>query len=79
MYNRTQALENLSGWVEDSGEGRWTLDEAIEHAGPMPALTAALFARFASRRANVFSNRLVAALRQEFGGHGVRGGEAGAQ
>jgi 6-phosphogluconate dehydrogenase len=65
-------LEKLSGWVEDSGEGRWTLDEAIARAVPMPALAAALFARFASRREDAYANRLLAALRQEFGGHTVR-------
>lgn len=68
-------LEELSGWVEDSGEGRWTLDEAITRAVPMPSLAAALFARFASRQQDAFANRMVAALRQEFGGHEVRSSE----
>jgi 6-phosphogluconate dehydrogenase len=66
-------LETLTGWVEDSGEGRWTLEEGIRNSIPLPALAAALFARFASRESDAFSNRMLAALRQEFGGHAVRG------
>ena len=66
-------LEKLTGWVEDSGEGRWTLEEGIRNSVPLPALAAALFARFASRESDAFSNRVLAALRQEFGGHPVRG------
>ena len=65
-------LDSLSGWVEDSGEGRWTLQEGIDKAVPLPALAAALFARFDSRRPDAFSNRMLAALRREFGGHAVR-------
>jgi 6-phosphogluconate dehydrogenase len=66
-------LEKLTGWVEDSGEGRWTLEEGIRNSVPLPALAAALFARFSSREPDAFSNRVLAALRQEFGGHAVRG------
>ena len=65
-------LAGLKGWVEDSGEGRWTLHEAIEGAVPVPVLTAALFTRFRSREDNPFGDRLVAALRHQFGGHAVR-------
>ena len=65
-------LAGLKGWVEDSGEGRWTLHEAIEGAVPVPVLTAALFTRFRSREDNPFADRLVAALRHQFGGHAVR-------
>ena len=65
-------LSNLEGYVEDSGEGRWTLDEAIARSVPMPALTAALFTRFRSRQDNPFAERLLAALRQQFGGHAVK-------
>jgi 6-phosphogluconate dehydrogenase len=65
-------LAGLKGWVEDSGEGRWTLHEAIEGAVPVPVLTAALFTRFRSREANPFADRLVAALRHQFGGHAVK-------
>ncbi|HET9490212.1 MAG TPA: hypothetical protein VFR64_10725 [Methylomirabilota bacterium] len=62
----------LSAWVEDSGEGRWTVQDAVEKAVPAPAITAALFARFRSRRENSFADRLLAALRRAFGGHAVR-------
>jgi 6-phosphogluconate dehydrogenase len=65
-------LESLSSWVEDSGEGRWTLQTAIDNAVPAPTIALSLFARFASRQDNSFSNRLLAALRREFGGHAVR-------
>ena len=65
-------LATLSGHVEDSGEGRWTLQEAIDRAVPMPALTAALFTRFRSREDNPFAERMLAALRHQFGGHAVK-------
>jgi 6-phosphogluconate dehydrogenase len=65
-------LERLSGYVEDSGEGRWTVEAALEHAVPVPTIAAALFTRFASRAQDPFGNRLVAALRSQFGGHAVR-------
>jgi 6-phosphogluconate dehydrogenase len=65
-------LASLRGWVDDSGEGRWTLDEAIERSVPMPALTAALFTRFRSRQDNPFAERMLAALRNQFGGHAVK-------
>jgi len=65
-------LAKLEGYVEDSGEGRWTLGEAIAHSVPMPVLTAALFTRFRSRQDNPFAERLLAALRQQFGGHAVK-------
>ncbi|MFZ0042614.1 MAG: decarboxylating 6-phosphogluconate dehydrogenase [Solirubrobacteraceae bacterium] len=65
-------LESLEGWVDDSGEGRWTLDEGIAYDTPMPTLAAALFARFSSRGAGDYSARTVAALRNQFGGHAVR-------
>ena len=65
-------LEELSDYVADSGEGRWTLHEAIDSAIPMPALASALFTRFASRQDTSFSAKILAALRKEFGGHEVR-------
>ena len=65
-------LSKLEGFVEDSGEGRWTLGEAIAHSVPMPVLTAALFTRFRSRQDNPFAERMLAALRQQFGGHAVK-------
>jgi 6-phosphogluconate dehydrogenase len=64
-------LETIKGYVQDSGEGRWTLHEAIERAVPMPALAAALFARFTSRQTESFSAKVIAALRNQFGGHAV--------
>jgi 6-phosphogluconate dehydrogenase len=65
-------LEALKGWVEDSGEGRWTLVEGLDRGVPLPVLTAALFTRFRSREENPFAERLLAALRQQFGGHAVK-------
>jgi 6-phosphogluconate dehydrogenase len=65
-------LDNLEGWVDDSGEGRWTLDAGIATDTPMPTLAAALFARFSSRGAGDYSARVVAALRNQFGGHAVK-------
>jgi 6-phosphogluconate dehydrogenase len=65
-------LDRLDSYVEDSGEGRWTLHEAIDRAVASPVLTAALFTRFRSRQENPFAERLLAALRQQFGGHAVR-------
>jgi 6-phosphogluconate dehydrogenase len=65
-------LHALEGYVEDSGEGRWTLESGIDHDVPMPALTAALFARFTSRGNGDYSARVLAALRNQFGGHAVK-------
>ncbi len=65
-------LSTLEGYVEDSGEGRWTLHEGIDRAVPLPVLTAALFTRFRSRENNPFSERMLAALRNQFGGHAVK-------
>jgi 6-phosphogluconate dehydrogenase len=69
-------LESIRGYVQDSGEGRWTVHEAIESAVPLPAITLALFARFASRQDESFAARVNAALRQQFGGHAVQAAEA---
>ena len=65
-------LSALKGYVEDSGEGRWTLHEAIDRGVPLPVMTAALFTRFRSREDNPFSERMLAALRNQFGGHAVK-------
>jgi 6-phosphogluconate dehydrogenase len=65
-------LEKIRGWVEDTGEGRWTVNEAIAEAVPAPVITAALFARFRSRMENTFADRLLAVMRNEFGGHPVK-------
>ena len=70
-----QDLSAIRGYAEDSGEGRWTVEEAIERAVPMPVITAALFARFASRQADSPAMRAVAALRNQFGGHAVTAAE----
>jgi 6-phosphogluconate dehydrogenase len=64
-------LAEIRGYVEDSGEGRWTIEEAIDHAVPAPVMTAALFARFASRQGDSPAMKAVAALRNQFGGHAV--------
>jgi 6-phosphogluconate dehydrogenase len=65
-------LASLKPYVEDSGEGRWTVEDAVNKSVPAPTITAALFARFRSRRDNSFADRLLAALRNAFGGHAVR-------
>jgi 6-phosphogluconate dehydrogenase len=65
-------LETVAGYVEDSGEGRWTIAEAIGENVPVPVITAALFARFASRQDESFAAKVNAALRNQFGGHRVR-------
>ena len=65
-------LSKLEGYTEDSGEGRWTLHEGIDRGVPMPVLTASLFTRFRSRENNPFSERMLAALRNQFGGHAVK-------
>ncbi len=64
-------LKNLGPTVDDSGEGRWTLKEAIDNAVPAPVLAESVFARFRSRQENSFANRVLAALRHQFGGHPV--------
>ena len=65
-------LEQIKGYAEDSGEGRWTVEMAIEHAVPMPAIAASLFARFVSRQEDSPTMKAVAALRNQFGGHAVQ-------
>jgi 6-phosphogluconate dehydrogenase len=68
-------LEEIAPYVEDSGEGRWTINEAINANVPVPVISAALFARFASRREINFAAKVAAALRNQFGGHAVRAAE----
>ena len=65
-------LEKIEGYVEDSGEGRWTIFEAINENVPAPAISAALYARFASRQEESFAAKVAAALRNQFGGHAVK-------
>jgi len=69
--NEDPGLENIRGVAQDSGEGRWTVQAAIDHAVPMPVISAALFARFASRQEDSPAMKVVAALRNQFGGHAV--------
>ena len=68
-------LEKIEGYVEDSGEGRWTILEAIEEDVPAPVIALSLFARFASRQDESFAAKVNAALRNQFGGHAVRAAE----
>lgn len=71
-FNKDPKLEGLKAYVEDSGEGRWTVNEAIALAVPVPTIAASLFARFTSRQPNSFAMRVLSALRNEFGGHAVK-------
>ena len=64
-------LASLRGYVNDSGEGRWTIEDAIDHDVPVPVITAALFARFNSRGGGEYTAKVLAALRNQFGGHAV--------
>ncbi|MEW6291357.1 MAG: phosphogluconate dehydrogenase (NAD(+)-dependent, decarboxylating) [Thermodesulfobacteriota bacterium] len=73
-FAKDPRLDELSGYVDDSGEGRWTVEEAIASGVSAPVITMALFQRFQSRRENAFENRVLAALRREFGGHAVKKG-----
>jgi len=72
---RDPKLESIQGYVEDSGEGRWTIQESIELAVPLPVITQSLQARFRSRQEKPFGAKLLAALRQQFGGHVVKRAE----
>jgi len=75
---RDPQLDNFSGFVDDSGEGRWTIDAAIEEAVPAEVLSSALFARFRSRQEHTFGEKMLSAMRFGFGGH-IEGQEAGAE
>src|SRR5438093_1295596 len=76
-YKTDSNLSQVRGYVEDSGEGRWTVQAAIDEDVPAPITTLALFARFASRQEESYAAKVVAALRQEFGGHAVKPEDAG--
>ncbi|CAN5873054.1 decarboxylating 6-phosphogluconate dehydrogenase [soil metagenome] len=69
-----EGLSKIAGYAADSGEGRWTVEAAIDHAVPLPAITSALFARFSSRQEESTAMKAVAAMRNQFGGHAVRAG-----
>jgi 6-phosphogluconate dehydrogenase len=71
-FARDATLDGLKGWVDDSGEGRWTIQEAIDLDVPAPAITLALFARFRSRQPESFGAKVIAALRHEYGGHAIK-------
>jgi 6-phosphogluconate dehydrogenase len=71
-FKKDPGLEKITGYVEDTGEGRWTVEQGIQHSVPMPAISAALFMRFRSRQDDTFSGKVLAALRNEFGGHAVQ-------
>jgi 6-phosphogluconate dehydrogenase len=70
-------LKDIKGYVEDSGEGRWTVQEAIDQSTPAPIITLSLLMRFASRQPESFSAKVIAALRNQFGGHAVKSEEGG--
>jgi 6-phosphogluconate dehydrogenase len=70
-FNKDPELSELKAYVNDSGEGRWTVDECVANAVSAPTIALSLFARFASRKENAFGLRVLAALRNEFGGHAV--------
>jgi 6-phosphogluconate dehydrogenase len=71
-FSRDASLADLKGWVADSGEGRWTVQEAIDLDVPAPVITLSLLARFRSRQPDSFGAKVIAALRNEFGGHAVK-------
>lgn len=71
-FKKDPGLESIRGYVEDSGEGRWTVAEAIEQDVPAPVITLSLLERFRSRQAESFRDKVIAALRNEFGGHAVK-------
>jgi 6-phosphogluconate dehydrogenase len=70
-FKEDRKLTGIKGYVDDSGEGRWTVQQAIESGVPAPVITMSLISRFRSRQENSFSDRVLAALRQQFGGHSV--------
>lgn len=71
-FQKDPALSEIQGYVEDSGEGRWTVEQAIESRIPAPTIALSLFARFGSRQSESFAAKVLAALRNEFGGHAVK-------
>lgn len=72
MFAESPQLEGIKGWVADSGEGRWTVQEGIDLSVPLPVITASLMQRFASRQDESFAAKVLAALRNQFGGHAVK-------
>ncbi|MEK6544547.1 MAG: phosphogluconate dehydrogenase (NAD(+)-dependent, decarboxylating), partial [Elusimicrobiota bacterium] len=78
-FKKDPTLEKVAGYVEDSGEGRWTVQQAIDSGVSTPVIAASLFKRFQSRQQDVFSDKVLAALRAEFGGHAVAESAAAAR
>jgi 6-phosphogluconate dehydrogenase len=78
-FSEDARLEEIAGYVEDTGEGRWTIEAAIDEDVPAPVITQALYARFRSREDEFFGDKVVAALRRGFGGHAVRPASSGEQ
>ncbi len=76
-FKSDENLQHIKGYVEDSGEGRWTIQEAIDHNVPAPVITASLFERFHSRETENFAAKVIASLRNEFGGHAVKSEDDG--
>jgi 6-phosphogluconate dehydrogenase len=72
-FEKSPGMEGIRGWVQDSGEGRWAVEEAIDLAVPTPMIALSLMMRFRSRQDDSFSAKLIAALREQFGGHAVKG------
>jgi 6-phosphogluconate dehydrogenase len=71
-FDEDPGLEKIRGYVDDNGEGRWTVQAAIEQSVPAPVITLSLMARFASRQDESFSAKVIAALRNQFGGHAIK-------
>ena len=71
-FSQDQDLAHIKGWVEDSGEGRWTVQEAIDRDVPAPVITLSLLNRFRSRQEDSYQAKVLAALRNEFGGHAMK-------
>ena len=74
-FQKNPGLAGIKGFVEDSGEGRWTVEQAIDTSVPAPTIALALFERFRSRQSDSFAGKVLAALRNEFGGHAVQSSE----
>ncbi len=75
-FERDPRLDSIKGYVDDSGEGRWTVLEALDQDVPLPIITLSLMRRFSSRQESSFSAKVQAALRNEFGGHAIKSAEA---
>ncbi|MDQ6781310.1 MAG: 6-phosphogluconate dehydrogenase, partial [Candidatus Eremiobacteraeota bacterium] len=77
-FAKDAKLDAIAGYVDDTGEGRWTVLDAINSSVPVPTLALSLFMRFRSRQQDSFSAKVIAALRNEFGGHAIKAEPAGA-